>query len=95
MLPLLFLFLGLFVSCSSERDVTEKESPVIRHIVLFKFKQDAAKQDIDDAFSTLLALRDKIPGIISIKVGRYESHEELNKGFNYGFTIDFEDNCCV
>lgn len=90
-LSLLFFAIPLSVSCSDESVLTKKRAPIIRHMVLFKFKEDAARQDIDDAFKTLMDLKDKIPGIVSITTGHYESHEKLNKGFNYGFTIDFKD----
>lgn len=85
--------LGLMSACNAENKASKADgSKKITHIVLFKFKEGSAKEDIDDAFNTLLGLKGKIPGIISITAGTFESHENLNKEFSYGFTIEFADH---
>jgi len=102
---LLFL-LVMFLSCEARPKPAEKAKgfeqastmtgkTTIRHVVLFRFKKEASKQEIDDAFNVLFAVKDKIPGILSITAGHYESQEGLNKGFNYGFTMDFRDRSAV
>jgi hypothetical protein len=38
-----------------------------------------------------MGLRQKIPAIVAIHIGRNESPENLDQGFRHGFTIDFAD----
>ena len=64
---------------------------MIRHIVLFKFKSDTGKEEIEEIFSDLVSLQGKVPGIIAFKGGPYTSPEGLNQGFTHGFTMDFAD----
>lgn len=86
-----FLF-GLMLACNAENRAPKADDNKITHIVLFKFKEGSLKEDIDDAFDTLLELKGKIPGIISITAGTFESQENLNKEFSYGFVIEFADH---
>lgn len=67
-----------------------KADSVLRHVVLFKFKDDTALEDIkkvEDAFS---ALPNKIPQIIGYEWGPNNSPEGLNKGFTHCFFLTFE-----
>lgn len=61
----------------------------IVHIVAFKYKKaitDAKKKEIADA---LVALKGKIPQIISIQHGPNISKEGFEKGFNEAFIVTF------
>jgi len=64
---------------------------MIRHIVLFKFKSDTDQAEIEEIFSDLARLQEKVPGIMAFKGGPYTSPEGLNQGFTHGFTMDFTD----
>ena len=62
---------------------------VIRHVVLFKFKEsttDAEVKKVEDAFS---ALPSKIPQIMSYEWGLNNSPEGLEKGFTHCFFLTF------
>ena len=61
---------------------------MIRHVVLCRFRKDA---DVAQVFAAISALKDKIPGILSITCGSDNSPEGLQKGFTHGFTVDFVD----
>lgn len=63
---------------------------VLRHVVLFKFKDGTAPEDIkkvEDAFS---ALPSKIPEIKGYEWGINNSPESLNKGLTHCFFLTFE-----
>ncbi|MGU3399327.1 Dabb family protein [Brucellaceae bacterium D45D] len=64
---------------------------MIRHIVLIKFKTDLDAAAIEAALNSVLALRDKIEGILAITVGPNNSPEGLEQGFDHGFVVDFVD----
>lgn len=68
-----------------------KEEKTLRHVVLFKFKEDTsteALQKIETAFS---ALPNKIPEIIDFEWGTNNSPEGLDKGFTHCFFVSFRN----
>ena len=54
-------------------------SSTIRHVVCFKFKDSAKKSEIERIEKEFSALKDKIPGILSLEWGKNNSPENLNK----------------
>ncbi len=65
--------------------------PQFKHIVLMRFKPQTTREEIAEIFEALDALQEKIPGILDIASGPYESPEGLNKGFTHAFIVTFED----
>ena len=63
---------------------------MIRHIVLVRFRPDVSEATIAAIFDDLSAIRDKVPGILSIHAGRSESPEQIERGYLHGFTADFD-----
>lgn len=95
----------LLVNCQNETEtsptteavattVSEKaESPtpdsLLRHVVLFKFKDEASEsniQSIEEAFS---ALPGAIPEIVDYEWGTNNSPEGLNNDFTHCFFVSF------
>ncbi|MSR63524.1 MAG: Dabb family protein [Planctomycetes bacterium] len=64
---------------------------MIHHLVLLRFKKDAKKPAIAALFAELVALQQKIPGILSFAGGPYSSPEGFNKGYTHGFAMVFKD----
>ena len=64
---------------------------MFRHIVLVRVKREVSQDLINEVFTSIGDLQDKISGILDFKWGQYEGSEGLNDGLNYGFTTDFED----
>lgn len=63
---------------------------LLRHVVLFKFKDGTSEKDIkkvEDAFS---ALPSKIPEILGYEWGLNNSPEGLEKGFTHCFFLSFK-----
>ncbi|MBI3863087.1 MAG: Dabb family protein [Planctomycetia bacterium] len=62
-----------------------------KHIVLLKFPPQTTREAIAAIFEALDDLQEKIPGIIDICAGPYESPEGLHKGFTHAFIVTFTD----
>lgn len=64
---------------------------MIRHIVLIRFRSDVEAVEIKAAFREVVALQEKIDGIVTVNAGSNVSPESLEKGFKHGFVVDFTD----
>ena len=64
-------------------------SQLLRHVVLFSFKNDASYDDVDAIVTGFAALPSSIPGITAYEWGTNVSLEGLNDGFTHCFTLTF------
>ncbi len=64
---------------------------VVRHVVMFRYTEDASDAEIQEITEAFRALQDKIPGIVSFEHGVNNSPEDLNQGFTHAYVITFED----
>jgi len=62
---------------------------VLRHVVLFKFKDGTAASDIKKVEDAFRALPSKIKEIKSLEWGTNNSPENLNQGFTHCFFVSF------
>lgn len=62
---------------------------VLRHVVLFKFKEGTAAEKIKIVEEAFNALPSKIPQIISYEWGLNNSPEGLDKGFTHCYFLTF------
>jgi len=63
----------------------------LRHIVLFKFKQEATEADIKKVEESFANLESQIPEISDFEWGLNNSPEGLDKGFTHCFLVSFND----
>jgi hypothetical protein len=63
----------------------------LRHVVLFKFKADATKEQIDEIVAGFQALPKKIEGITAFEWGTNNSPEGLADGFTHCFVVTFDN----
>ncbi len=61
-----------------------------RHVVLFKFKEDASQEQIDEIVDAFGSLQDEIDTIIGYEHGTDVSPEKLSKGFTHCFMVTFK-----
>ncbi|MDO6438918.1 Dabb family protein [Cyclobacterium sp. 1_MG-2023] len=61
-----------------------------RHFGMFKFKETVSAEEIEFCFVTMKAMIGKIPGLLGMEYGAYDSGEGLNDGFTHGFIMTFE-----
>jgi len=75
---------------SYKTETTMQQDSVLRHVVMFKFKEDTSKEDIDKVQEAFSALPSKIPQIHSYEWGTNNSPEGLDKGFTHIFFLTFK-----
>lgn len=79
---------------NEEKIVQMEEAPtqksVLRHVVLFSFKDESSPEDIRKVEEAFIALQDKIPQIRDFEWGVNNSPEGLNKGLTHCFLVTFE-----
>ena len=61
----------------------------VRHVVVFRYKPDAGPEKIRQVTDALVALKEKIPGILAVEHGVNNSPENLNQGFTHVFQVTF------
>ncbi|HEX6925305.1 MAG TPA: Dabb family protein [Longimicrobiaceae bacterium] len=62
----------------------------VRHIVVFRFREDATEEQIQQLTDAFRELKNKIPGIIAFEHGQNHSPEGKDQGFDHVYTITFE-----
>ena len=67
----------------------EESMRVLRHVVMFKFKDGTAAGDIQKVVDAFRGLKGKIPEIEQIEYGTDNSPEGLANGFTHCFLITF------
>lgn len=67
-----------------------QQDSVLRHVVMFKFKEDTSEDDIRKVQEAFSALPSKIPQIASYEWGTNNSPEGLDKGFTHIFFLTFK-----
>ena len=63
----------------------------VRHIVVFKYKPGATEEQIGQVTDAFVALKTKIPNIVSIEHGVNNSPEKRNQGFTHVYQVTFTD----
>ena len=64
---------------------------MIQHNVFLKWKASMTPAIEQASFAALLALKEKIPGIVAISIGHQNSPEGLGRGFHVGLSVQFVD----
>lgn len=80
-----FLLLATTLTSYAQSD----NAKVLRHVVLFKFKDTSSENDVkkvEDAFKALAA---KLPLIKDFEWGKNTSPENLNQGLTHCFLVTF------
>lgn len=65
---------------------------MIRHILLYKFREDASAETIQALASKFLECEEKLPGVEKVEHGpNVADNRDLSRGFNYCFLMTFKD----
>ncbi|MBM50799.1 MAG: stress responsive alpha-beta barrel domain protein [Roseibacillus sp.] len=89
---LLVLSLSLaFMSSQSFADHHKKQPGAYRHVVCFKFKDDATGNQITAIEKAFAALPSKISSITDYEWGTNVSPENLAQGYTHCFIVSFKD----
>jgi Stress responsive A/B Barrel Domain len=68
-----------------------KMTETVRHVVIFKYKPEATKAQIEQVTEAFRALKGMIPGILAFEHGVNNSPEGKNLGFTHVYLLTFED----
>jgi len=63
----------------------------LRHVVLFKFKDDVSEKQVQEVVDAFAALPEKIDTIIDFEHGTDVSVEGKSKGLTHGFVVTFQN----
>jgi len=85
-LGFLFLVVSYFPGLSAQ----EKGIRMLRHVVMFKFKEATSKEDIQKVVDAFRGLKTSIPEIAAFEFGTDNSPEGLANGFTHCFLISFK-----
>lgn len=96
------VFLLALVSCEQantdrtqrledESGQMQQPEQVLRHVVLFKFKDSSTEADIQQVVEAFRELPDQIDGILDFEWGTDVSPEGLSDGFTHCFFVTFKD----
>lgn len=88
---LIALVLTATVAVAQKDDVKEKQSRKgkLLHVVSFKFKESATKEQIKQVEDAFLGLKKTIKEIKAYQWGTNVSPEKHDKGFTHGFILTF------
>ena len=64
---------------------------MIHHMVLIKLKDDVDHNAVQGLFDRFKGMVSTFDGLEAFSGGPYSSPEGINRGFNYGFSMDFRD----
>jgi hypothetical protein len=84
----LLLLLSILTLTMTELNAQNAEK-LLRHVVLFKFKESSTPNDIKKVEDAFRALPSKIKAIKSLEWGTNNSPENINQGFTHCFFVTF------
>lgn len=86
---LLVSLVALGISAMAAESGSANKKGKLRHVVAFKFKDTASKEDIKKVEDAFRGLKAKIPAIVGYEWGTNNSPENLNRGCTHGFILTF------
>ena len=63
---------------------------MVRHFGVFQFKEGVSEELISECFSAMKGMIGRIPGLLDMEHGPYDSDEGLDDGFTHGFIMTFD-----
>jgi hypothetical protein len=83
-------FAFIFIIAAIIISATNKEDKMLRHVVLFKFKDDATPEQVNQVEDAFRKLPSQIKEIKDFEWGTNNSPENLNQGLTHCFFLSFE-----
>ena len=85
----LLLLALLFTNTIMLTAQNSQQSKLLRHVVLFKFKDSSTGQDVDKVIAAFEKLPQQISQIKAFEWGLNNSPENLNEGLTHAFLLTF------
>lgn len=102
LIPFLLIYSCSQPNSKQEEEILTKTQPlykevamsdsVLRHVVLFGFKETSSPEDIQTVIDAFKALPAQISEIKGFEWGTNSSPEGLNQGLTHGFTLTFHSD---
>lgn len=86
---LAFLITVTFMPTMNAQTPSTSTGKMLRHVVLFKFKDDASAEDVKKVETAFKKLPSQIKEIKGFEWGTNNSPENLNQGFTHSFFLTF------
>lgn len=74
---------------TTETTTMEKKERLLRHVVIFKFKDEASEEDVNKLNEAFNALADAIPVIKDFEWGINDSPENFHQDFTHCYLLTF------
>lgn len=88
----ILLFFASFLMATTSTQAQNDGKKVLRHVVLFKFKDSAKPEDIKKVEEAFAALPSKVSQIKGYEWGTNNSPEGLNQGLTHAFFLTFSSD---
>ena len=85
------LVLGFFSSWSFMPATASAAEKVLRHVVLYKFKDDLSAAKLQEVVDAFAGLPKKVNTIIGFEHGTNVSKEGKSEGFTHAFVVTFKN----
>lgn len=85
---ILFIFIMAVTAAATQAQQQSGEKK-LRHVVLFKFKDESSADDVKKVEDAFRALPSKIKEVKDFEWGTNNSPENLNQGFTHCFFVSF------
>ncbi len=85
-----FLSAGIFQFQNANSEEKPQEQKVLRHVVMFQFKESSSEADVQKVVDAFRALPTKIPQIADFEYGVNNSPEGLADGLTHCFLVTFK-----
>jgi hypothetical protein len=81
---------AVYLNMSDRPTAADKQAKLLRHVVMFQFKDSASTEDVQHIIAEFKALPSKIPAIAAFEYGTDNSPEGLSDGFTHCFLLTFK-----
>lgn len=85
----LLLIGGIWLTTARQPAAADKDDKVLRHVVMFQFKEASSEQDVEKVVTAFRQLPQQIPEIADFEYGTNNSPEGLADGFTHCFLVTF------
>lgn len=86
-----FIAVLLFAASTNMPISASAADKILRHIVMYKFKEDVKPAQIQEVIDAFAGLPKKIPLIIGFEHGTNASKEGKSEGFTHAFVVTFKN----
>src|SRR5262245_56567120 len=78
------------VECPASPDIP-RGGAVVRHIIFFKFKEDAPESQIEAAVQAMRSIKDQVPQVRSFSMGKSQNRGARPPRYNWAMVMDFDN----